>query len=458
MKLKESRFTFKTDDGKGGLLIYNALKGTKSFLHIMEKDIPMYESYIGHEIDDEGKKDVRELLEKGILVFEDKNEDLVLKRKYLDLIGEDTFTLIINPTEQCNFACKYCYESFENKRMDDETQNNLIRFIEKNIHHYKKLHVMWFGGEPLLEVDIIEYLSKAFMDICKRHHVAYIADMTSNGYLLDLSTFERLIKCHVFMYQITLDGIENTHDSQRISRNGKPTYNTIVNNIQEILKKSHYKHFSITIRVNVSKQLFEELDEFISTYNKVFYGDKRIFVDFHLVGNWLDKTEEDFLSQILEKSAMKKVYEKVLQCKEPIHNIGYSFLDPGGRVCYAGKKNSLMISSNGTVHKCTLNFNLPESQIGKIGFDGTLEDYKKEVEETWICNDENCKLIKQCYYAPVCFGDSCPSAHSNIYAKKGGKGSCPEEKNNMDLLLKIIHRDDSFNLWEVFSNENNNTN
>ena len=54
------------------------------------------------------------------------------------------------------------------------------------------MRVEWFGGEPLLCMDVIENLSKHFIDICRKAHKGYTAAITTNGYLLDLETFRKL--------------------------------------------------------------------------------------------------------------------------------------------------------------------------------------------------------------------------------------------------------------------------
>lgn len=446
--LKESKFTYKTSDGDGGILLYNTMTGVNSFLHIPRKAVALYEACIYGNFELLSKAQLEELVDLGIFVPENKNEDFELKQKYIDIIGENTLTLIINPTEKCNFKCRYCYETFENGRMNEQTIQGIIRYVEKNIHKFRKLYVMWFGGEPLLEIDVIERLSHAFIEICKKYGKIYISDITSNGYLLDFNTFERLVQNKILTYQITIDGYKDTHDSQRIGLFGEPTYDIIMNNIQAILNNRKYKRFMMTIRVNVSKELYDNLDKFIDEYNSLFGKDNRVFIDIHLVGNWLGKTEDGFICKLLGENEIREIYKKILYYPTPLHNISHAFLNPGGRVCYSGRRNTLMFSSNGAIHKCTLLFNTPGSQLGNITDNGEIKDYDYSGAQKWLCYDENCKNIKECFYSPICFGDSCPSAHSGMYQYEKAVTGCPHEKNNLDLLLKILHRDRPFKIWE----------
>jgi uncharacterized protein len=72
--------------------------------------------------------------------------------------------LIFLVTEQCNFRCTYCYENFEKGKMSDDVIEGVIKYVEKRGPQLKNLNVHWFGGEPLLALDVIEKLSNQMLD------------------------------------------------------------------------------------------------------------------------------------------------------------------------------------------------------------------------------------------------------------------------------------------------------
>mgnify|MGYP000969126329 CR=1 FL=1 len=80
----------------------------------------------------------------------------------------------------------------EKRRMSINYLDLIARFVDKNIEKYKGLKVEWFGGEPLLELESIYYLSQKFKDICKLHKKPFISCMTTNGYYLTTSQVIRL--------------------------------------------------------------------------------------------------------------------------------------------------------------------------------------------------------------------------------------------------------------------------
>lgn len=64
-----------------------------------------------------------------------------------------TLNLVLAPTTACNFACPYCFESKKNpKTIDEETIDALAEFV-KSHQDANKVHIHWYGGEPLLAFD-----------------------------------------------------------------------------------------------------------------------------------------------------------------------------------------------------------------------------------------------------------------------------------------------------------------
>lgn len=133
------------------------------------------------------------------------------------LTSDKKMSLVIMPTEKCNFKCKYCYETFRKGKMSPAVQDAIINYVKKNIRNHTELAVIWFGGEPLEALDVIERLSLAFINICQLARKPYSASMTTNGYNLTPEVYNKLYDLKVYGYQITLDGYKDQHNSQRIS-------------------------------------------------------------------------------------------------------------------------------------------------------------------------------------------------------------------------------------------------
>lgn len=399
---KVSKFSYSCKNDKGDLLLYNTLMGTNSFCKFKDSDI----NSIKDEkfLDKLSQEEALKLLEKGIIVEKNLDEEAILHETVLREISPSTLTIFINPTESCNFRCKYCYENHTSGMMQIATQNEIIRTVRDNIHHYTALHVSWFGGEPLLYPDCIEYLTNNFKKICKFNKRGYSASITTNGYLLDPEMFNKLLDLGIKSYQITLDGIKETHDSYRVMNCGLPTYNKIYDNVLKI-KKIKRRDYIINIRVNLTLDIKPYIKEFMQSIDKLCRNDHRITVSLKKVGNWLNKSDGSILKQLInDDNFLCDIYEQFIKTNYAI-NINTNFLNPGGIVCYAAKRNNYFIPSNGSLHKCTVNFETIGTEIGEIK-DGRI--YHNAHYYSMISNSKKCKSFDTCFAAPLCCGDPCP--------------------------------------------------
>ena len=102
------------------------------------------------------------------------NEKDIINEIQRIILKPDFMQLTIMPTEQCNFRCIYCYESFEKGKMTKQIADAIVIYIEKNISNYKGIKIDWFGGEPLLAMDIIEYISDKVIAICKKYKKIFL--------------------------------------------------------------------------------------------------------------------------------------------------------------------------------------------------------------------------------------------------------------------------------------------
>ena len=96
------------------------------------------------------------------------------------------------------------------------------------------------------------------------------AQITTNGYLLDVETFKKLLKCNIYSYEITLDGFESDHNKNRSLKNGNGSYNIILNNLRAIRDEVKSRVFQIVIRVNLTKTTLDKFVEFCDFLKKDF--------------------------------------------------------------------------------------------------------------------------------------------------------------------------------------------
>ena len=349
-------------------------------------------------------KDMSFIINDSIDVYqlvEEKFNSRYIKDSYLGLT--------IMPTELCNFRCVYCYEEHIKPEMPRKVQEALIKYVEKNINKFKGLWVEWFGGEPLLAINTIEYLSSNFIRICKMHKKPYRAGMTTNGYLLDYKLFTKLYDLKVQHFQVTIDGDKDTHNIQRPLLGGGKTYDKIISNLKEISHSSNCYLWGITIRTNISINMMNNISNHINMLKSEFYDDKRFTFVFRKM--WSNSTIE--ADNILCDDS---IYDQILN---ESYNDGfiskndYKMSFDLGYVCYASKPYNYVVGSDGKLYKCTVHLNEDINHIGHITENGFMELDKAKIAWWNIPNRDNVNKCKTCSIYATCAARSCPMKRKN---------------------------------------------
>lgn len=128
--------------------------------------------------------------------------------------GKGLASFVILPTMACNARCSYCYEEgYRPVRMDRETCERTLTYILQNRRPKTRLYLQWFGGEPLLGVDVIERILEGL----RAEGVEYRCGFTTNGSLIDEALADKMAgSWNTNSVQITVDGTEESY--RRIKR------------------------------------------------------------------------------------------------------------------------------------------------------------------------------------------------------------------------------------------------
>ena len=81
--------------------------------------------------------------------------------------------------------------------MSKDIQDKIVEYVRRQVSTISQLSVNWYGGEPLLAIDVIESLTEHFLKICKENNITYSSTIITNGYLLDMETVNRLIEYQI---------------------------------------------------------------------------------------------------------------------------------------------------------------------------------------------------------------------------------------------------------------------
>lgn len=434
-----SKFNYVIDNGSS-LRLYNSLGGENSLLLIKEKYYEKVKEILNERSElnlDFISKELQVLKKYGYIVPESVNENLLRERNLNDVVNPSNLHLIIMPTEDCNLRCTYCYETHEKGKMSSEIVESIIKYVRNNIKYYTGLNVGWFGGEPLEALDIIQYLSENFIEICKVARKNYRAGITTNAYNLTVDTYRLLYKLHVYEYQISIDGLKKEHDELRKKKDGSGTFDRIIQNIRDIKEVKEIAASNIVLRTNFTKKIGNRLDEYILFFDDLISDDSRFTLQLNKASDWGGDSVKEITDELFDVQDFIHLCDKINAIP---NNIDFSYhleeLNPGDFNCYAGKRNSYCIGSDAKIYKCTESFDLNENNIGVLHSDGSME-IDRYLESLWVNTADIAETTKcqNCSYSGCCLYSPCPR---NTITSKTHVPVCPRTKGNIKNILNLL--------------------
>lgn len=191
-------------------------------------------------------QDIEELKKEGKLFSEDKFKDL-----QIDIKARPTQlkALCLHIAHDCNMCCKYCFAgegeySGDRSLMSFEVGKRALDFLIEQSGSRKNLEVDFFGGEPLLNFDVVKQLVAYARSIEKEKGKNFRFTLTTNGVLLDDEVMEWANK-ECYNVVLSLDGRKETNDRMRRTRNDKGTYDLILPKFQKMAKERNQQGYYI---------------------------------------------------------------------------------------------------------------------------------------------------------------------------------------------------------------------
>lgn len=343
--------------------------------------------------------------------------------------------LVLMPTEQCNFRCTYCYEEFKLGGMSRPIVNAVKNYISKKVKIVDRLNLAWFGGEPLLQKEIVIEVTRLYTSLLSKYQTKGIASITTNGYLLNGALINDLLSSGLTTYHITLDGPKSIHDRQRRPKEGVSTYDRILDNVQELARHSDSR---ILIRINVditSNTAVDEVENWISSYLINALEQSNATIDYYIVPVW-DATTSSINGICLTKLDHFLNYQRLsnsilrFRHQDLGSQVAEKFISTSSLACYAGKPNNYVVGPDGSLYKCTVAFDLPENRVGQLNLDGTLS-IDADRENKWtVSNALTEPGCNSCSFSKACQGIFCP-----LMRLQTGTPPCPTEKTFADEIL-----------------------
>lgn len=225
-------------------LVYDmiALYETSSREEMIEKLSANYKT----EDIEEAYSEIEELVKAECLFTEDIYKDYIIDFKKRPTVVK---ALCLHIAHDCNLACKYCFAEegeYHGRRalMSFEVGKKALDFLIANSGSRRNLEVDFFGGEPLMNFDVVKQLVAYGREQEKIHDKNFRFTLTTNGVLLnkDIQDFANKEMANVVL---SVDGRKEVHDFMRPFRGGQGSYDKIIPKFKAMAESRHQTDYYV---------------------------------------------------------------------------------------------------------------------------------------------------------------------------------------------------------------------
>lgn len=341
----------------------------------------------------------KELVENGFLVEDTFNE----KYEFIKLLkmqweNDNRIDVHFLPTTGCNFNCPYCYQDGIARTyfMTDDDVKIIVSKLEDYLdinRNISDIRVTLHGGEPTLNWKVVPYFLDSIDNMCKKRDKQLSVTIVTNAYLLTEEKAKLLSKYHWIRLQVTIDGLEETHNKRRKLKkyDEKGSFNTIINNLKYIILNNLIE--KIDIRINYDQSNYSEIDSLLGFLHENFPSDKVSLSFGNIVQTVCNTNASGYIDEHIVRldtfaTNYLELYKKAFKLGFDVGE-GFSY----SALCVGKMKHAFVFSPDGKIYTCL-------STVGRE---------KLETGE-WRNNDTSIKsnsLMKFDLYEE-CFSQECP--------------------------------------------------
>jgi uncharacterized protein len=381
------------------------------------------------------ESDIEELKNKGLL-YAKEIEAAPLKSEFAK-------ALCLHICHDCNLRCKYCFAdegAYKGNRefMSEEVAFKAIDFLIKNSGDRKILEIDFFGGEPLMNFEVVKNTVLYAKTESEKVSKKFLFTITTNGMLLkgEIADFLNREMDNVVL---SLDGRKEVHDNVRVTANNKGSYDLVIENIKNFVKnrgnKSYYVRGTFTAKnLDFSKDVMFINDngfDIISLEPVVLPETSDLYIG-------KDKTEQiNKEYEVLAKEYLKRKKEG-----KPFNFFHFNIDLEGGpcinkRVNACGAGNEYFsITPNGNIYPCHQFADNPKLCMGTV-FEGIInQDTRNIFKNSSLFTKEKCK---DCFAKFHCSG-GCSANNYNFNGDidKPYEMTCEMMKKRIECAMHIL--------------------
>lgn len=354
----------------------------------------------------------------------EKNGQLFTKDEYKEIISEfknrDTVVkaLCLHIAHDCNLACKYCFAEEGEYRgdrsmMSYEVGKKAIDFLIKSSGNRRNLEIDFFGGEPLMNFDVVKQIVEYAKSIEKTYNKNFRFTITTNGVLLDEEKIDYINKT-MHNVVLSIDGRKEVHDNMRPSSNNKGSYDLIFPKFKELVKKRDNKNYYVRGTYTHFNKDFSE-----DVLHLVNLGFDEISVEPVVAPEKMDYAlkQEDIIEL---KEEYDKLVNKMLKFKDSgkEFNFFHFMIDLSGGPCVTKRLSGcgsgteyLAVTPWGDLYPCHQFVGIDKYKMGNVNEGVTNNEVRDDFKNCHVYTKNKCK---ECWARFYCSG-GCNANSYNFY-------------------------------------------
>lgn len=361
--------------------------------------------------------------------------------------------ITLHVSNDCNLKCKYCYANGGNYSMHRGYMNRItaeqfVNFCVKSFNYIEK--IVFFGGEPCLNIDIMEYVCQKFEQFYLRKEIAYIPKFViiTNGTILNKKLLD-FIKKYISFITVSIDGMEYLNDYNRIDLHGNGSFKRAASFIDTIKQNTN-----VHLQYEATYTNYH-LDKHISKTDIRRYMSERFDISGIIVNDenikYQNKIDDIGISkEKLDCNNLPICFYHILKSltfKEPLY------------FCPIATKQ-FAVSTTGEIFPCHMDVGNKSLCLGSIfnynifnnlDIQNSFPLYKDIYNKKFLC----CKV---CWAQNLC--ESCSrllfyNKQTKKYDKEPNPGVCTDLKNNIErILISIARLRENKTEWQQFVKNN----
>lgn len=323
--------------------------------------------------------------------------------------------LCLHIAHDCNLACKYCFADegeYHGRRafMSEETGKKALDFLVNNSGNRINLEVDFFGGEPLMNFDVVKAIVEYGRSLEDRHHKKFRFTLTTNGVLLKEEMFEFINK-EMSNVVLSIDGRKQVHDYMRPFRSGAGSYELIVPKFQKLAELRNQMDYYV--RGTFTKHNMDFSKDVLALAD---LGFEQISVEPVVGDETYDYTfkNEDLPTLLEEYDRLAKALLKRREEDKPV-NFFHFMIDLSGGPCVAKRLSGcgsgteyLAVAPWGDLYPCHQFVGKEEFLLGNLDT-GIIQ--QEIVDQFKKCNVYAKKECSDCFAKFYCSGGCAANAY-----------------------------------------------